>query len=183
VPGEEVRVEPRTTPRPAALIRRRRPADLPDCVSVLADTHRTSSYPVDWPSDPAGWLTPRGLLDAWVAELAGVIVGHVALIEAREKTARAWTAHSGRPATAAGEVSRLCVSRAARGRSIGRQLLATADAATRERGLHTVLGVLDESVDAIVLYDKLGWHRMSTVDFEFADGRMTVMHCYAAPTD
>ncbi len=176
-------MEPCTTERPTALIRRRRHEDLPACVSVLADTHRTSAYPVNWPSDPEGWLTPGGLLDAWVAEVAGVVVGHVALIEARARTARAWAKHTGSPSSAAAEVSRLCVSRAARGRSIGRLLLETADAGARELGLPTVLGVLDESVDAIALYDRAGWLRMSTVDFEFPDGRTTVMHCYAAPTD
>lgn len=177
-------MEPRTTDRPTALIRERRPEDLPACVSVLADTHRTSGYPVNWPADPAGWLTPRGLLAAWVAEVAGVVVGHVALVEAGAHPAKAWADHTGgTPRPPMAEVSRLCVAKQARGRSVGGLLLATADAAARERGRHTVLGVLAESVAAIALYDRMGWLRLSTVDFKLADGRTTVMHCYAAPTD
>ena len=111
-------MEPCTTGRPTALVRRRRSADLPACVSVLADTHRTSAYPVNWPADPAGWLTPGGLLGAWVAEVDGVVVGHVALIEARARTAGAWAEHTGSPGSAVGEVTRLCVSRAASGATL-----------------------------------------------------------------
>ena len=170
-----------TAPLPAVLVRRRRPEDLPDCVSVIADTHRTSAYPATWPKDPGGWLSPTGLLDAWVAEVDGHIVGHSALGVAREHTLGPWAEHTGLPLSAAGEVKRLCVASAARGRSIGSLLLATTAKAAVERGLHPVLGVLENSVSAIALYERLGWHRLASSDFQLRDGTTTVMHVYAAP--
>ncbi|HEX3589916.1 MAG TPA: GNAT family N-acetyltransferase [Pseudonocardiaceae bacterium] len=170
-----------TAPLPAVLVRPRRPEDLPDCVSVIADTHRTSAYPVNWPKDPSGWLTPSGLLDAWVAEVDGRIVGHSVLGTGRERTVRLWSERTGLPPTAAGEIKRLCVASGARERSIGSLLLAATAKAAVERGLHPVLGVLESSVDAIALYERLGWTHVGSEDFVLADGRMSVMHVYGAP--
>lgn len=163
------------------LVRPRRPEDLPDCVSVIADTHRTSAYPATWPKDPGGWLSPAGLLDAWVAEVDGRIVGHSVLGEATDQTVRLWSERTGLPLSTAGEVKRLCVTSAARGHSIGRLLLATTAKAAVERGLHPVLGVLDNCVDAIALYERLGWTRLASEDFVLGDGRTSVIHVYAAP--
>ena len=83
--------------------------------------------------------------------------------------------------TAAGEIKRLCVASGARGRSIGSLLLAATAKAAVERGLHPVLGVLESSVDAIALYERLGWTHVGSEDFALADGRMSVMHVYGAP--
>lgn len=163
------------------IIRVRTPADLPGCVAVLADTHRRDTYPYRWPDDPTGWLTPTGLLGAWVAELAGVIVGHVALIRSRGQTTTAWTEYTGRPGGDTAEVSRLCVASTARGRSVGRLLLTAAQTGAAELGRHPILGVLDSSPSAISMYDKAGWLRLSTVDFHHSDGTVAIMYCYAAP--
>jgi GNAT superfamily N-acetyltransferase len=39
-----------------------------------------SGHPSRWPADPGGWITPRGLAAAWIAEHDGLIAGHVALV-------------------------------------------------------------------------------------------------------
>jgi GNAT superfamily N-acetyltransferase len=61
-------------------VRLREPADLRLCVDVLAAVHHRDTYPLQWPADPVSWLTPPGLISAWVAEVDGELVGHVALI-------------------------------------------------------------------------------------------------------
>jgi ribosomal protein S18 acetylase RimI-like enzyme len=164
------------------VIRPRRPDDLPACVDIITETHRTSGYPVNWPADPPRWLTPPGLLGAWVAELAGAVVGHVGLAVAEHETAAECAAHTGRPAGRAAEITRLCVAGAARRRSVGRRLLDTASAAAREHDRHVVLGVFAQDESAIALYDNAGWLRLSSVDSTMNDGRVTLMHCYAAPS-
>lgn len=163
------------------LIRPRRPDDLVACVEIIAETHRTSGYPVNWPADPRRWLTPSGLLGAWVAELAGVVVGHVGLMLATDATARAWSAGTGRPAEQAAEITRLCVTGTARRRSVGRRLLDAATSAAREQGRHAVLGVFDQDRSAIALYDNAGWRRLSSMDYSMSHGSTVLMHCYAAP--
>lgn len=162
-------------------IRPRRPDDLAACVAIIAETHRTSRYPVNWPADPEGWLTPRDLLGAWVAELAGVVVGHIALMDATEAPAKAWAVSTGQSVGEAAEITRLCVAGAARRRSAGRRLLDTAAAAAQEQDRHAVLGVFDQDSSAIALYDRAGWRRLSSVDYEMSRGRKVLMHCYAAP--
>lgn len=163
------------------LIRPRHPEDLAACVDIIAETHRTSGYPVNWPADPRRWLTPSNLLGAWVAELAGAVVGHVGLVLATDATARVWAASTGRPASQAVEITRLCVAGAARRRSVGRRLLDTATSAAREQGRHAVLGVFDQDRSAIALYDNAGWHRLSSMDYAMPHGGTVLMHCYAAP--
>lgn len=51
-----------------------------------------------WPPDPAAWIDPPSVLDAWVAELDGVIGGHVVLrTGAGHPDAPAWSAATGLP--------------------------------------------------------------------------------------
>jgi ribosomal protein S18 acetylase RimI-like enzyme len=168
---------------PTPLIRPRQPSDLDTCVSILNEVHRSSGYPAHWPKDPAKWLTPSRLLSAWVAESNGEVQGHVALSKpGQDVTAQRWATHTGRPATEAAEITRLFVAETARGQALGSQLLDTACANAKERGLHPVLGVLHHNLAAVALYNRAGWQKLSTVDFPLPDGSVSRMHCYAAPS-
>ncbi|RNG17655.1 hypothetical protein [Streptomyces botrytidirepellens] len=46
---------------PAATIRPRTDEDPAACVTALATVQRADRYPVHWPDDPEGWLTPDGM--------------------------------------------------------------------------------------------------------------------------
>ena len=61
-------------------VRIREAADLVGCVAVLRRVHEISGCLSRWPADPGGWITPRGLAAAWIAEHDGLIAGHVALV-------------------------------------------------------------------------------------------------------
>lgn len=164
------------------MIRPRTADDVDGCVSLLAAVHRTSGYPAHWPADPARWLAPSRLLQAWVAVDDGGIIGHIGLSSAGgDASAALWAQHSGRPVAQAAAITRLCVADRARGHRLGERLLDRACAAARQRGLHPVLDVLDHNRAAVALYERRGWVLLSTTDLTLPDGRVLPMRCYAAP--
>jgi GNAT superfamily N-acetyltransferase len=137
-------------------IRGRRDADLADCVSGLRAVHEADGYPVNWPADPEGWLTPPAMLRAWVAEMpGGVIGGHLALQHV--------AADAAGPAEPRAEVARLFVTPAARRRSVATALLARAARWAGDHGYLLTLNVVDEDRSAaIALYESTGWRYTHT---------------------
>ncbi|WP_338693261.1 GNAT family N-acetyltransferase [Streptomyces sp. Q6] len=157
-------------------VRARRRDDLAACVDVLALVHAADGYPVNWPADPAGWLTVRGMTGAWVARRDGRIVGHVLL------TAPA--AGDVAPSLVAPDVStvgRLFVSPAARGRRVGAALLARAAREAVLHGTRAVLDVVTTDTAAIALYERLGWEFLGPGRQEWGPGEWVDVRCYAAP--
>jgi ribosomal protein S18 acetylase RimI-like enzyme len=90
---------------------------------------------------PGPYIPPRG--DIWVAQLGEDIVGCIAL----------------RPLPGAvGEVKRMYVDPAFRGRGVGRALLERLITSARERGYREIrLGTLHEMLEAQALYRSLGF--------------------------
>ncbi|MEU5016884.1 GNAT family N-acetyltransferase [Streptomyces angustmyceticus] len=143
------------------MIRKRHDTDLDACVALLAAVHTHSGYPHRWPDDPARWLTPDGLTDAWVAEADGAVVGHAALC--------------------GNEVSRLCVAPAARGTGLGGRLLRAAETRAAARGVRPVLTVKATDTAAIGLYERRGWIRRATEREDWGHGGTVTVHRYEAP--
>jgi GNAT superfamily N-acetyltransferase len=137
------------------VIRLRLPADLDGCVAALRAVHEADAYPLNWPADPHRWLTPPGLLEAWVAAgPGGVIDGHVAV-------------------QPPGELCRLFVTPAARRRSVGRALVSEVTAWAAARDLRLTLNVTDEQRSAAVaFYEATGWRHTHTApaDWNGPDG-------------
>ncbi|WP_445525503.1 GNAT family N-acetyltransferase [Streptomyces cyslabdanicus] len=168
-------------------VRPRTQGDLGDCVRVLAQVHEHSGYPVNWPAAPAAWLTQPALLGAWVAELDGRIVGHVALARSRagDVAPGLWSARRGVDAVDAGAtavVSRLFVAPSARGAGIGASLMARAVAEAREQALHPLLDVVATDTAAVALYERLGWRLLGTVEQRWGPEQRVSVRCYAAAT-
>jgi GNAT superfamily N-acetyltransferase len=166
-------------------IRVRRAADLDACTALLADVHAADGYPRHWPADPHAWLTPFLLLQAWVAEGAEVVVGHVALCEAEDDTAAVvCSVASGLPVDRLAVVSRLFVAPQARGCGLGTGLLHTACTTAVSRRLRPALEVLDHDRAAIALYERVGWQRVASAQAAWAlnQGECAVVHYYLAPT-
>ena len=99
-------------------------------------------YPHRSPDDPVGWLSPADLDSAWIAERAGRVVGHLALVGREDAL---W-------------VSRLFVRPDARRSHVGERLLDKA----RERGV-LMLDVIEQSTSAIALYERTGWVRVGAI--------------------
>lgn len=145
------------------VIRERRPADLDRCVTALRAVHEADAYPLNWPSDPAGWLTPPRLSVAWVAELpGGVIAGHVAVQDT--------------------ELTRLFVTPEARRSSIASALVDRARAWAGPRELTLVVTEGHRSA-AVTFYEAAGWRytHSSDADWTGPDGTPVRLRHYLAP--
>lgn len=142
-------------------IRPRSPKDKDACVEALAQVQAADRYPVDWPDDPWGWLSPADLRSAWVAIEAGVVLGHVGL-------------------TRDTEIVRLFVAPAARGQGLAAQLLSSVRTAAGEP---LRLDVSSEGTAAISLYERCGWRRVgsSRADWINAAGEPALVHHYVSP--
>lgn len=164
--------------RAAPIVRERVERDLRGAADALVDVHGTDGYPVEGVADPLAWLTDPHLLRAWVVELEGRIVGHVAVSEPQSGDAAAamWPG--------VGEVvvlGRLFVVASARGRGLGEQLVDHATAYGRERGQRLVLDVMTKDDAAIALYRRLGWQRLGATTHDTGAGEVVPAECYLGP--
>ncbi|MFJ6435247.1 GNAT family N-acetyltransferase [Streptomyces sp. NPDC091416] len=160
-------------------IRRRRDDDMKACVEALATVHDADRYPAQWPADPGGWLTPHGMLGAWVAVDGPDVLGHVALTRTDDVLA----ADVGRPPAELASVARLFATASARRRGVASGLLATVAKAAADEGLRAVLEVEEGGEAAVALYERAGWRRAGSRpgDWTTADGRTALLHTYVAP--
>lgn len=160
-------------------VRRRRSRDLGPCARLLRVVYAEGQYPVHWPDAPRAWLDGEDVIDAWVAERQGEILGHVAISRVggdavSELRWRELTGH--RPAELAG-VSRLFVRPRVRGQGVGTALLDVALGEIRARGLVPVLEVVGASRDAIRLYEERGWRLLAMYPW----GEDLHIYYYGAP--
>ncbi|MFE6663285.1 GNAT family N-acetyltransferase [Streptomyces sp. NPDC057697] len=167
----------------ARRVRRRDASDVDACVEVLAEVHAADGYPAYWPDRPGEWLTQPSPYAAWVAELNGPVVGHIALCRggAGDAAPAVWSRHRGVSIADTAVISRLFVSPSARGHGIGALLMARAVREARRRALHPVLDVLASDTSATALYERLGWSLLATLDQQWGPDRTVTVHCYAAP--
>jgi GNAT superfamily N-acetyltransferase len=162
-------------------IRVREQEDITGCVAVLRQVHQVSGYPSAWPADPGGWLTPGGLVAAWVAETDGLTAGHVALVRGvrNECLLRA----TGRDPGELGGIARLFVGPSARRQGLAHGLLETATGYAKERGLQPVLDVVADSHAAIALYERSGWKLVGTQTATWTTPASVspTLRCYIGP--
>jgi GNAT superfamily N-acetyltransferase len=129
------------------LIRERQPADLDRCVAALRAVHEADAYPLNWPADPAAWLTPPSMSVAWIAELpGGAIAGHVAVQDT--------------------ELSRLFVTPEARRSSVATALVDRARSWAGARKLTLVVTEGRRSA-AVAFYEAAGWRYTHSTDADW----------------
>lgn len=168
---------------PNLVIRRRQDSDLEQAGQALVDVHNTDGYPVEGVTDPVGWLKTTGLLNAWVAELDGEIVGHVAVSEPQPKddAVRLWLEQSDDKVEDVVVLGRLFVKRSARGQSIGEQLARAAVMEMAAQKKRMVLDVMEKDQVAIRLYERLGLKKIGVATHHFGEGQETSAICYVVP--
>ncbi|MEV6894040.1 MULTISPECIES: GNAT family N-acetyltransferase [Kribbella] len=147
------------------LIRARCDEDLTVCVGLLRAVHEQSGYPINWPADPADWLTPETALGCWVAVDDGRVVGHVVLTAVGERA----------------EVERLFVDPAATGRGTGRQLLDHCVTVAGELGRELSLEVVDNRGAAERLYRRAGWTETARTPIDWGGDHATELIRFRAP--
>lgn len=170
--------------RPSRCVRRRADGDVEECVRVLAEVHARDGYPVNWPDQPGEWLSRGHLLGSWVAELEGILVGHVSLSQGGEGdlAPMLWSERNEAARDLTAVVSRLFVAPQARGYRIGALLVGQAVEEARHRGLHPVLDVVASDTAAAALYERMGWQLMATVEQQWSPHQSVAIRCYSAPS-
>ena len=158
------------------MIRPRRDEDLPACAEALRGVHENDGYPVRWPADPGRWLTPEGMLGAWIAADGPAVLGHVALTVAGEEIAE--------PAAELALVARLFVALEARRGGIASDLLEYAARAASGAGLQAALEVDAAAAGAVALYERAGWRFAGSGSGGWLakDGLPARVRFYLAPT-
>ena len=142
------------------LVRERTRADLPVLAELLAAQRPHSGYPQNWPLPypVEQFIARRAETGAWVAELDGRVVGHVAVTAVQPGLeGDIWSAGTGRPVEQLASVSVLFVDHTLSGRGVGSALLDAAVGSIRVAGLTPVLDVVQETAPAVGLYRRRGW--------------------------
>ncbi len=130
--------------------------------------HTIHRYPIHLPEDAPTWLTPVDLAAAWVAVREREIVGHVCLTH-RDRRAQVLA------------LERLFVSPAAAGHGIGRALVTKASDWATRHGHRLTLEVVDNCVDAIGLYRRLGWRLSARTQIDWGDSAARYLLHFDAP--
>jgi len=158
-------------------------ADLPGAAAALVEVHATDGYPVEGVADPEAWLRPEDVLASWVAEADHQVVGHVAVMSPNgEDAVSLWTRQSGGSYERIAVLGRLFVTKSARKRALGEELMRTAMSYAQARGLRLVLDVMTKDTAAIRLYERLGWRKIGETTHRYGDGQQTSALCYVSPS-
>lgn len=169
------------TERPL-VIRPRVDTDIAGAGAALVRTHASDGYPVEGVDDPEAWLTSPALLKAWVAEIAGTIVGHVAISRPDgEEAVALWMDQSGASEKDVAVLSRLFVAPEARRKSVGESLARVAAEYGQSQGVRLVFDVLTKDTAAIRLYERLGCTRLGPATHAYGAGQQAEAVCYVVP--
>jgi GNAT superfamily N-acetyltransferase len=144
------------------IIRPRRADDVSALCEVLATQQPGSRYPHVWPLPfPVEQFIVREVEEqAWVADVGGRPVGHVAargVVDRDEGIASRWAEAAGTGMDGLVCVSVLFVDRDLRRRGLGGALLDTAVRWGRNAGRVPVLDVVDHAGEAARFYRRRGW--------------------------
>jgi len=166
---------------PASLVRPRRDRDVGACTRLLGVVYCADHYPDRLSGSAHAWLV-RDVLDAWVAERHGQVLGHVATVRvgADPLSAVRWREITGVSPDRLLGVSRFFVRRSERGQGIGTALLTEAAAHARAQGLVPVLETVSESRTAIPPLRDAGWQLFAVDDRDAHADRWRV-HRYVGP--
>ncbi|MEV6782186.1 GNAT family N-acetyltransferase [Streptomyces sp. NPDC051098] len=172
------------TEAPRILVRPRTDTDIPSTSTALVAVHASDGYPVEGVEHPEHWLTPEGLIQSWVAELAGKIVGHVCITRARDEAAvDLYLEQSEKRRDEVAVMARLFVIPEARRNSTGERLVREAATYAQKHGLALVGDVMAKDASAIRLYERLGCQIIGTTRHSYGEGQETSALCFVAPTD
>ncbi len=142
------------------MIRPRHDDDLPMLVDIITRQQPETRYPLRWPwqGDLRDFVRRPTELAAWVAELDGRVVGHVAIVSVGDdELGRMWADAHGVPVDRLRCISVLFADRRLPRRGIGSALLAHATEQALIGGGAPVLDVVAGHHEPVTLYLSRGW--------------------------
>jgi GNAT superfamily N-acetyltransferase len=164
------------------LIRPRTDADVDNCLRLAEVVRIADGYPAHVAGSLRDFLVSRDALAAWVAEVGGELVGHVALHSRSTDAVLALASERlGQPMDRLGVIARLLVAADARRQGIGGSLLRTATDEALARGLWPILDVVTSHRLAIRMYEASGWERAGVVTSKLRDGTELEEIVYLGP--
>ncbi|ETS83116.1 hypothetical protein PFICI_04992 [Pestalotiopsis fici W106-1] len=163
--------------------RRRSKDDLPALVEALEDVYSTDGYPIEGTATAVSFLSPPGLVAAWVAVHRGLVVGQIAVVaggQGHHAAVRAWvdSVGSGGDAGATVVAARFFIRKYARGFGLGRALVEKTCQWAKDNGKRIVINVLAKDQDAMKLYEKLGFRRFGEGEYEYHEGKKATQYFY-----
>lgn len=164
------------------VLRPKTPADSEDLVGLAFEVHRRDGYPRHLPDDLAEFMTPDYEDAAWVADMNGQLVGHVALHRATgDPTLPAAQRATGLGPNSLAVLARLVVAPAARRQGVARELIAIATQHACSRGQRLVLDVVQDCDAAVGLYEDLGWVRVEPLKLPVSHDHPLDLWVYVSP--
>ncbi|MGW3149343.1 GNAT family N-acetyltransferase [Streptomyces sp. NPDC001177] len=166
----------------SVIIRPFEDADLASVASALIEVHSTDGYPVEGVDHPEAWLRSADVIAAWVGELDGSIVGHVAIMRPHgEGAVSLWMQQSGDREDQIAVLARLFVVKAARKHAVGERLMQAAMSYGSKHGLRLVLDVMTKDAAAMRLYERLGWREIGRAPHHYGSGQSIDAVLYVTP--
>jgi len=162
--------------------RPRDPSDLAAAAAALVAVHQADGYPVEGVDNPYAWLSPSGMLAAWVGVLDGAVVGHALVTTPKPGDAAvdAWTAQGGDVSrTVVG--GRLFVSPEGRGHDLGTRLAQTITDWAADQGYDLVGDVMAKDQAALHIYRRIGWQQIGTTMHDTGQGTKVPALLFAHP--
>ena len=151
-------------------VREKTEEDIEACVRLTRAVHETDGYPMFLPDDLRTFIATAEALKAWVFDLEGEIVGHVALNPRSSPPVMEMASAALRlPSECLGVVARLLVSPTHRRQGLGRTLLEAASREARRRKLWPILDAVTGHEAAIALYERCGWVRAGSVTVRWGE--------------
>ena len=164
-------------------IRPRREEDIPALAAVLVRVHELDGYPVEGVADPENWLRHDRELQSWTAVEDETPIGQIALIRAEpgDDAAHIWQEKTGGEFDDLTIPVRLFVHPDHRGTGAGELLMKAATSFARSRGLAVAFDVMLKDRAAIRLYERLGAHRIATMNHRYGNGLFEPAAVYIVP--
>ncbi len=165
---------------PDGMIRPRVDTDLDVVVALATVVQELDGYPVWLPGgDVLEFMVNPPSQAAWVAEIDGRIVGHIALNRATTPESMQVAAQAtGRSVEEMGVIARLLVAPEVRRQGIGGALVDVCVAAAVEQGLQPMLDVGLRHGSGVAMYDATGWDRVGKVDAVLPNGEIFEEYVY-----
>ena len=171
---------------PDPITRPRGDDDLPVLLEILGRQQAQTGYPFHWPprhrGSAEGFIRRPTELEAWVAELDGAVVGHVAIQSVSEgDLGRMWADAHGVPLDRLRCISVLYADRRLPRRGIGSALLDRATERASSGGGAPVLDVVAGRVEPLNLYRSRGWREVGRFRPEWLPGSEEPIHVMILP--